>query len=123
MLTFLILALATYRITHLLVYDKVFEPIRNFFVIRIFVAKTTGPCIYFELQGCRLRRFVGMILNCPWCAGVWVSTGVILLNQLGPSWLYFIWVIAAAAAMQSLLETAWIKAVGYPEMTPLERES
>jgi hypothetical protein len=108
-LTFLILALAVYRLTHFLVFDKLFEPIRSLFVIRNFHAQM------YTLKGDIIRRFIGKIMICFWCAGIWVSAAVFLTYLAYPPllWLYAIW---AAAGVQAYLHSNWVKSVGYPEM-------
>ncbi|MDF2652126.1 MAG: hypothetical protein K0Q73_7931 [Paenibacillus sp.] len=109
-LTFIILALAVYRLTHFIVFDKLFENIRKNFVTRGF----DGQNITFTLQGGNVRRFIGSILNCYWCTGIWVSglfiVGVYTVPQVTTaiSWLY------ALAAVAALIETKLLKSVGAP---------
>lgn len=109
-LTFIILALAVYRLTHFIVFDKLFEPIRKHFVTRDFVDFQ----LTYTLQGGDIRRFIGQIINCYWCTGIWVSAlfivGVYTVPEITTaiSWLY---ALAAAAA---LIETKLLKSVGMP---------
>lgn len=112
LMDFIVLSLAAYRLTHLLVFDKIFEPIRNFFVKRDF----SGPIPSYTLQGGLIRSYMGKLLICPWCAGIWVS-GFLTLA----CWKFYetaIWICywLAAAAVLSLIETFWMKKVGYPEL-------
>lgn len=122
MTTLIIIFLASYRLTHLVVFDKIFEPVRNLFVRRYYSISTEGLRIRYELQGGPVRGFIGMIMNCFWCAGIWVSFGVAALYQWDPDGMYWLLVALAAAGVVGILETWWAKMVGYPEMEPLERE-
>lgn len=110
--TFLILSLAVYRITHLIVFDKIFDPIRNIFVTRNFKA----PIPTYTLQGGIVRRIIGKIMNCYWCSGIWVAAVIVFgfygFTDIKTSLL----LTFALAAIQSLIETAWAKEVGFPEM-------
>lgn len=113
-LTFIILSsLAVYRITHLLVIDKIFEPVRKYFVIRDFKSE---PYPTYSLQGGAVRKFIGRMLVCFWCSGIWVSA-VVAFGFYRPFDLKTsILLTFALAAVQSLIETVWAKSVGYPEM-------
>lgn len=117
-LDFIIFSMAAYRLTHLLVFDKIVEPIRNLFVKRDF----SGPVPTFTLQGGKLRRFIGKLLNCHWCAGIWVAGGMALTYRMFPGAANWIFLALAAAAALSLIETAWLKIVGFPEMREKSRE-
>ncbi|MBU7319013.1 DUF1360 domain-containing protein [Paenibacillus oleatilyticus] len=112
LLDFIVFCLAAYRITHFLVFDKVFDPIRNFFVTRDY----GGPIPTFTLQGGSIRKYIGKLLNCHWCTGIWVSFAMVGFNWAfrdAASWFFL---ALAAAAVLSLIETCWMKAVGFPEM-------
>lgn len=119
MLSLVLIALATYRLTHLVVFDKVFEPIRNLFVRRMVRQYDGKPLILYTLQGGRLRRFVGKIMNCPWCASVWIAALLTTLYVYGPRGIIWIYLFLAAAAITGIVETWWTKTVGLsPEMAP-----
>lgn len=113
LLDFIIFTLAAYRVTHLLVYDVIFEPVRKFFVVRYFDG---WPYPSYTLQGGRLRSFIGRLLLCHWCAGIWVAGIMALLYWTAPAIVEWIFVALAAAAVLSFIETAWTKVVGYPEL-------
>lgn len=110
-LDFIIFCLAAYRINHFLVFDKVFEPVRRYFVVRNFI----GPLPTFTLQGGFVRRFIGKILICHWCAGIWTA-GALTVGLWAVDSIMWLYNALAAAAVLSLIETCWTKAVGFPEM-------
>lgn len=68
-LELLIMSLATYRLTRILVFDKIFKLMRDFIRSRA-----------------RLRIFyvIREIITCPWCAGVWVAPVIVALYYLVP---------------------------------------
>lgn len=87
----LLLFLASYRLTHLLVFDKIAEPIRE----------------RFPGHG-----HVAYMIRCYWCVGVWVSGGLIGLYALAPSvgrWVILIFAVAGAQAALETLLRGWQK--------------
>jgi len=74
-------ALAVYRITRLVVADKVTEPIRE----RV-----------WEERGA--EKGLGYFVTCPWCVSFWVGAGAVAARQVAPSaWEPFARVMAASA--------------------------
>ena len=49
-----LLILASYGLTHLLVFDRITAPVRN-----------------------ALKRWPGQFVSCFWCCGVWISAGLV----------------------------------------------
>jgi hypothetical protein len=74
-----VLMLATYRLTRIIVYDKVFKMFRDF--IKSF-------------QGTGLGDSIKTIITCPWCAGVWVALFVIGVWFLVPYGTLFVFIMA-----------------------------
>ena len=84
---FIILALAVFRLTRLLVYDKVAQYIRDLFLNTeeehfkgsgmMYVVRTK-PATGF-------RRLMSDLFSCPWCIGVWSSLFTVFI--------YFKWQI------------------------------
>ncbi len=64
-----LMILATYRMTRILVFDKIFKLIRDFFRThqRLYVFYVTKE-----------------IITCPWCAGIWVALIIVALFFLVP---------------------------------------
>lgn len=112
-LAFAILALACYRLTHLVVYDNIFAPVRRCFVKRESATDAGGKTIVYTWpRGHGLRRWVGEMMGCPWCAGIWVGAAVTLAYWWRPAATLWVCLFLAIAAVQSLIEAAWLKSTG-----------
>lgn len=83
-LTLVLLVAASFRLTHLIVFDSIMEPVRGL-----------------------LERvpFVGEVVTCYWCSGVWVSAALVGAHLLWPAFTFPVLVIFAVAGGQALLET------------------
>jgi hypothetical protein len=66
-ITFMVLA--TYRVTRILVFDKIFKLFRDFFRTR---------------QRLYVFYVIKEIITCPWCAGVWVALIIVAIYFLVP---------------------------------------
>lgn len=86
---FFILALATFRVTRLLVHDLVMDFIRD-----LFASSTHG-----------LGLSMHDLLDCPWCTGAWVSLGIGYIYFLLPiAWpILFILAIAGIGTLLTIL--------------------
>ncbi|MBL7113910.1 MAG: DUF1360 domain-containing protein [Bacteroidales bacterium] len=73
-----ILSLATYRLTRILVFDKIFKLVRDFI-------KSRSRLYVFQV--------IKEIITCPWCAGVWVALVVVILYYLVPFGNIFIYLM------------------------------
>jgi Protein of unknown function (DUF1360) len=66
-------ALATHKLSRLLAKDPVTSPLRAPFTT---FEGTTGPAELAEdVRGSGVRKTVGELVTCPFCLGMWVSTG------------------------------------------------
>ncbi|HEX7056281.1 MAG TPA: DUF1360 domain-containing protein [Bacilli bacterium] len=99
-LTYVMLILASYRLTHLIVFDKITEFLREPFLRRKRViehgeAKTKKePTSMF-----------GYLLNCYWCTGIWIAAILGIFYLLYPAWARpFIFILSIAGG-QAVLET------------------
>lgn len=61
-------ALAVYRITRLVVADKVTEPVRE----KVWESRDA-------------ESGLGYFVTCPWCVSFWVGAGVVAARQFAPS--------------------------------------
>ncbi|WP_041808883.1 DUF1360 domain-containing protein [Evansella cellulosilytica] len=95
------LILASYRFTHLIVFDKITEFIRNPFMEEKLVTDSSGHTKRKKLPTSKF----GYLLNCYWCAGVWsaiiLGGGYLLFPDV---FLIIIFVFSIAGA-QAIIET------------------
>lgn len=80
-LAVLVLALAVHRVTRLLVADKITEPLRQ----RLGVTRDGT-----------YRPWLGYLVTCPWCVGMWVAAAGVPAAALLP-WPWIAWPALAAA--------------------------
>lgn len=83
-MTLVLLVLAAFRLTHLIVFDAITEPLRRPF-----------------LQ----MKFLGDLLGCYWCAGIWVALLLVALTHWWPGPMRIVLLVLAVAGGQSLLES------------------
>jgi hypothetical protein len=83
----LLLVLASFRLTHLIVYDTIMEP------LRVFTEKSL---------------FVHELVTCYWCCGIWTSALLLLLQDQWPRFASPLILMLAVAAGQALVE-AWVQ--------------
>jgi hypothetical protein len=83
----LILSLAVYRITRLIVTDSIFDPLRE----KVFKR--------FSQQ----RSSIGYLLTCTWCMSLWVSLPTVLFYAFNPSITLLVGCIFALSAVASLI--------------------
>ena len=96
---YLILALATFRFTRLVVYDK----ITAFFREQFFNVVETKQGFELVKPDDGPRRTLADLLSCPWCFGVWASATVIFFYLLTP-YAYFPILVLALGGVGSLLQ-------------------
>ncbi|MEB3749219.1 hypothetical protein EP10_000058 [Geobacillus icigianus] len=93
-----LLVFAAFRLTRLLVYDQITAPLRRPFYE---AAEEVGPDgakeIVWYVRKEPVRRFVGELLSCYWCTGIW-SAGFL--------WLGYVWWPALFQPVCSILAVA-----------------
>lgn len=77
---FIVISLAAYRLTRLLVYDKVLNFLRDFIIKSKSEAGFVKSTQYF--------------LTCPWCAGIWMTLLVVCLYLYFPAGKLFAYILA-----------------------------
>ncbi|OIK11169.1 sporulation protein [Bacillus sp. MUM 116] len=106
LLQFIILGLAAFRLTRLLVFDKITEFLRNPFFTEVIEENDQGEIeVYYVPKETPIKRFFGELLSCYWCTGIWSSTALVLLNYFYPDISAPIVMILAIAGFASILET------------------
>ncbi len=86
-LNFIILALAVFRITRLIIKDEVFASVRN-----VFWEKYPPESSY-----------LGFLFTCEWCVSMWVALPVVLFYAAFPTLTLLIGCIFALSAVSSLI--------------------
>ncbi|WP_144552806.1 DUF1360 domain-containing protein [Bacillus sp. X1(2014)] len=99
-MTYIMLILASYRLTHLIVFDKITEFIRKPFVKKIKVETKAG----IETKEVPTSMF-GYLLKCYWCAGVWSAILLGGTYLLFPRVTFVVILILSIAGGQSIIET------------------
>ncbi|WP_286231262.1 DUF1360 domain-containing protein [Neobacillus mesonae] len=102
----LTLALASFRLTRLLVFDKITEFIRTPFFDEIEEENEAGEQeIYYIPKQSGIKRFFGELLSCYWCTGIWAAIFIVGFYLFFPVYSGPIILILAVAGMASLIET------------------
>lgn len=104
----LVLGLASFRLTRLIVFDTITEFIRSPFME--VVEDEEG--IFLEPKGTGLRRWMGKLLSCYWCTGIWVSAGLFALYVWVPIIGIPLMYVLAIAAIAAIIETINMKIMG-----------
>ena len=95
---FVLMTLATWRLTRLMIYDTVTKFVREQFwdVVKV------GKGFALEKPPTGPRRTVADLLSCPWCFGVWAAALVIFLYLITPYAIYPILLLAVSAVASFL---------------------
>ncbi|WP_018392008.1 DUF1360 domain-containing protein [Bacillus sp. 37MA] len=97
-----ILTLAAFRFTRLIMYDEITSFIRApFLTITADYDDNMEITHNIEIKGSGLRYWIGTLLTCHWCVGIWSSIIIIALYYYLPSFfpLLLMFAIAGAAAL------------------------
>ncbi len=105
-LQLIMLALASFRLTRLFVFDKITEFIRRPFHQEVEETDKNGNVeTYIVMKGTGLRIWIGELLSCYWCTGVWCSAFLYAVWLLWPSVAEPLLVILAIAGLAGIIET------------------
>lgn len=104
--SFVVDALATYRLTRLVTRDAITKPLREKAIAAVYEAESEEPGL--KGHGSYAARVawegdaapkVAKLITCPWCVGVWLGFGVMVLRRTMPR----VWSpIATALALASV---------------------
>ncbi|WP_102347297.1 DUF1360 domain-containing protein [Bacillus sp. Marseille-P3661] len=104
-LDFILLFLATFRLTRLLVYDKITNFIRRPFHNEYEETLEDGTVeTFIEIKGTGLRKFIGELLSCYWCTGLWCAIVLYACYLFVPFYINPIIIVLAIAGCAALLE-------------------
>jgi hypothetical protein len=96
---FILMSLATFRLTRLFVYDKITAFFREQFSDA--VETKNGTALVKPERG--PRRTLADLLSCPWCFGMWAAGTVAFFYLLTP-YAFFIALMLALGAVGSVLQ-------------------
>lgn len=106
LINLIILSLASFRLTRLIVFDKVTEFIREPFFDEVQEENSEGQMeIYYLPKQGRIKGFFGELLSCYWCTGIWCATVIVVFYYLFPGCAAPICLILAVSGIASILET------------------
>lgn len=109
-LDFFLLVFASFRLTRLIVYDTITEFLRKPFHETIIETLEDGSTeTYIEIKGDGLRYWIGELLSCHWCTGIWSTSflyaGYVLLSNLSMP----VITVLAIAGIASIIQHLFIK--------------
>ncbi|KKB40758.1 DUF1360 domain-containing protein [Bacillus thermotolerans] len=103
----LILILASFRLTRLIVFDEITEKLRAPFFNEIVEVSEAGDAEeYIVPKKHGVKGWIGRALNCYWCTGVWASAFCCILYAAMPVLGGFLLLILAVAGGAALIELA-----------------
>ncbi|WP_019240532.1 MULTISPECIES: DUF1360 domain-containing protein [Bacillus] len=105
-LDLVLLSLASFRLTRLIVFDKITSFLRKPFFEEVVEKNAQGETeVYIVPKKSGLKGWIGELLSCYWCTGVWITMFIVLISYLIPYWSNPIIVVLAVAGLASLFET------------------
>lgn len=103
---FLLLGLASFRLTRLIITDKITYFLRKPFIEEVEEENENGEMeTYVLIKGKGLRGWFGELLSCHWCTGIWVAAGLFFFFYLYPFAGKPMLVILAAAGLAGIIES------------------
>ena len=101
----LLISMATFRLTHLFVFDKITEFIRRPFHEVQEELQVDGTVVeYINIKGKGIRKFVGELLSCYWCTGIWTAAFLFLGYMFCSAVFFWIITILAIAGLAAIIE-------------------
>lgn len=111
-LQLIIFALASFRLTRLIVFDKITAFIRQPFHKEVEEIGDDGVVeVYIEMKGSGLRAWIGELLSCYWCTGIWCTAFVYGAWMIWPQGAEPLLVILAIAGAAGLIEALVMKLI------------
>ena len=105
-LEFILLSLASFRLTRLIVYDKITAFLRKPFFDEVEKKNKKGEVeIYIIPKKSGIKGWIGELLSCYWCTGIWSAIIIVAALFFFPYWSNPVIVVLAVAGLASLIET------------------
>lgn len=99
----LLMALAAFRVTRLIVYDKITRWFRELFVEKRAVIDGEEKWVEIRSGGLGIRTTIFELMQCPWCIGFW-SALAIAVFYFTFDWAWFVIFFLALAGTGTLLQ-------------------
>lgn len=106
-----LMVLAAFRITRLVVYDKITRWFRELFVTKQIVIEDGQHIVVITPPGSGFRHTVHELLACPWCIGFWSSLIICFCYFIFP-WAWFVIFFLAVAGASSFVQIS-ANAIGW----------
>lgn len=104
-LHFIVLIFASFRFTHLIVFDEITSFIRDPFVRVTYEPDESGQVVRkISVLGTGWRHSFGLFISCHWCVGIWSSAILLALYIWLPS-SYPLHLILAIAGVAACIES------------------
>ncbi|WP_175988471.1 DUF1360 domain-containing protein [Bacillus sp. Marseille-Q1617] len=100
------LGFAIFRLTHLIVFDKITEFLRSPFFDEIVEEENGVEDIYLIPKKEGFKGFAGQLLSCYWCTGIWASMFLYGGYVWFPSFFAPIITLLAVAGVAAVIEAA-----------------
>lgn len=101
-----LLALSSFRLTRLLVYDKITAFFRNYFIDEKEEIDEDGEkAIYLVPKDGLIKGFFGELLSCYWCTGMWSSIAICVLYFIASTIMTPVIIILAVGGLAAIIET------------------
>lgn len=105
-LELIILGLSSFRLTRLFVFDKITAFIRDLFIDEIEELDEKGQKeIYLVPKQGVVKGFIGELLSCYWCTGVWSSIFLCAFYLLFPAVAVPVLLVLAVSGLAAIIET------------------
>jgi len=105
-LELMILGLSSFRLTRLFVFDKITAFIRDIFIDEVEEVDEKGKTeIYLVPKPGLIKGFIGELLSCYWCTGVWASIFLCSLYLLFPSVAIPVLLVLSVSGLAAIIET------------------
>ncbi|MRH43768.1 DUF1360 domain-containing protein [Aquibacillus halophilus] len=102
---FILLGLATFRLTRLAVYDDITRFLRApFHEIEEEENEDGSVDEILYIKGKGVQKFIGEMLSCQWCTGIWSATIIFVGYTLFPFMFIPLIIILSLAAVGSIIQ-------------------
>lgn len=106
-------SLASFRLTRLIVYDKITGFVRAPFIEEVEIPDEDGTLVtYTRIKGSGLQQWIGELLSCYWCTGVWMTAFLLGLYSWVPKFTEPLLFLLAIAGIAAIIETIVGKLTG-----------